>query len=421
MQKAKNFADAAKLYEEAIGHARLLGGVDVVEKQYRAALAGLAHCRIQIAVALQEKNEFKLADAEVEKLTPFDPQNKEVADFKRFNDKVEAAHRGRLPSKQVLTSRTETMQKRTETMTMVQDGRAYYELHQFKEARQRLEKAIEIDPLNDTAYYYLRLIMESEFEEETRRRENTYAKRVVEVTREWNRLGHAELPSPNPYYMTNHLVPFLTHTSKGAQRINRKLDEIVFPEITYDGLPLPEVLKLLDADTKKHDPEKKGLNFLINSVAVDYISANAGTGGGPGGPGGPAAPLAPTLDPVTGQPIGAAPGVGTQRPDLDSAMVKVTSVLKDLTLRQTLDVICKTTEVKMPDGRAAGLKFSIEEYAIVFSPKLPEQASLFMRMFKVNPDTFMQGLQSVVANPIQSVSSGGGQGGQQGGGGGGGG
>ncbi|NDA69045.1 MAG: hypothetical protein EBY09_20845, partial [Verrucomicrobia bacterium] len=78
LQKEKNYTDAAKLYEEAIGQAKMLGGVEVVEKSYRDALAGLTQCRIQLAVALQEKYEFKLAAAEVDKVLVFDPNSAEA-------------------------------------------------------------------------------------------------------------------------------------------------------------------------------------------------------------------------------------------------------------------------------------------------------------------------------------------------------
>ena len=416
LQKDKNYTDAAKLYEEAIGHAKLLGGVETVEKSYRDALAGLIECRLQLGVALQEKFDFKGAGMEVDKIFPFDPRNAEAEKFKRFNDVVESAHRGRLPSQGVVNLQPKLAEQRTVVLQLVRDGQLYWQMGEYVEAKQKLEEAIKKDPLNEAAFFYLRLVMESEFDIESKKRDKTYGDRVVEVTKKWNENTRTDLPKPNPYYRTNAEIPFLTHSSKGAQKINTKLDTIVFPEITYDGLPLPEVVKLLDGDTKKYDPEKKGLNFMINNVVIDYISLNAAAAGG-GGPGGgaAAAAAAPVLDPM-GNPIAAA-AAGTQKPDLDTALVKVTTVLRDLTLRQVLDVICKTAEVKMPDGRSAGLKFSIEEYAIVFSPKLPEQASLFARTFKVNPDTFVQGLQSVVGNPIQAVTQG--PGGAAGGGGGG--
>ncbi|MFM8469276.1 MAG: hypothetical protein ACKODH_04805, partial [Limisphaerales bacterium] len=418
LQKEKNFTDAAKLYEEAIGHAKLLGGVEAVEKSYRDALAGLVECRLQQGLALQEKYEFRAAASEVDKIFPFDPNNASAENFKRFNDRVEAAHRGRLPSQQVVTRQPKLMEERTAVLQLVRDGQLYWQMGEYEEAKKRLEEAIKKDPVNEAAYFYLRLVMEAQFDIESKKREKTYGDRVVEVTKEWNKSTRTDLPVPNPYFRTNSIQPYLTWTSKGAQRINKKLDDIVFPEINYPGLTLAEVVKALDADTKKYDPEKKGLNYLINNVITDYISANVPAGPGGGAAAAVAAPVAPVLDPM-GNPIAAAAG-GTQKPDLETVIIKVDTILKDLTLRQVLDVICKTAEVKMPDNRAAGLKFSVEEYAIVFSPKLPEQASLFARTFKVNPDTFVQGLQSVVANPIQAVQAGGGQGGGQGGGGGGG-
>ena len=416
LQKKKDFATAAKLYEETIGHVKLLGGVQNVEKQYADALAGLTHCRIQLATALQEKYQFKEADAEVSKVFTFDPASSKAEEFKRFNNHVEAAHRGQLPSAQMVTKRDELIENRSKVMSLVRDGKLYYEVGEYKEARLRLEEAIKKDPMNDAAFFYLRMILEAQFEQESRLREKTYGESVVEVTKKWNEKGRTISGVSNPYYKTNSEVPFLTHSSKGAQAINRKLDEIIFPETNYPDILLPEVLKDLDDKTKKNDllekdPTKRGLNFLINNVAMDYISAAAQQGAG-GAVAGPAA--APALDPLTGQPIVAAGGA-SQKPDLDNVTVKVGTVLRNLTLRQVLDVICKTADVKMPDGRSAGLKYSIEEYAIVFGPKLPEQASMFSRMFKVNPDTFVQGLQSVVANPIQAVTSaGGGAGGQQG-------
>ncbi|MBI5799487.1 MAG: polysaccharide biosynthesis/export family protein [Verrucomicrobia bacterium] len=201
----------------------------------------------------------------------------------------------------------------------------------------------------------------------------------------------SSLPRPNVLYRTNSEVPFLTHSSKGAQRINRKLEEIIFPEVCFGSVKLPEVLKWLDATAKEFDPEpeprKKGLNFLINNVATNYITLNATNKS--------ARPAPPLLDPL-GNPVAVA--TGRQMPDLDNALITLTNTLRNLTMRQVLDVICKTADVKMPDGRIAGLKYSIEEYAIVFSPKLPEQASLFARTFKVDPETFVRGLATVVTD-----------------------
>lgn len=361
--KAKSWTNAVVRYEEAVGLAKELAGVETVEKQYRDALGGLTYCRLQLAVGLQENYQFKAAAAEVDKIFAFDPMNAEAEQFKRFNERVEAAHKNR-PAPQTPPA------ERAEVLRLVRDGRSHYEMGDLQKARTLLEEAIAKDPINEAAYFFLRLVQESQFERESKVREKTYGDRVVEVTKKWNEKTSAELPVPNPYFRTNSQSPFLTHSSKGAQRINRKLEEIVLPEVHFDAVPLTEVLKRLDADAKQFDPEKKGLNFLINDVS----------------------PQLPLLDAV-GNPVPVARPVR-----LSEGLVRVTQPLKNLTLRQALDVICKTAELPT--------QFSVEEYAIAFIPRGP--VAYFSRMFRVNPDTFIQGLQGVVGNPVLGVTVGGG-------------
>ncbi|NBR84950.1 MAG: hypothetical protein EBS84_03790 [Proteobacteria bacterium] len=207
--------------------------------------------------------------------------------------------------------------------------------------------------------------MEAELESANEQRE----KRVAEVLKKWNESPRAALPVPNPYARTNTQSPFITHSSKGAQRINRKLGEIVLPEVHFDAVPLVGVVQRLIEEAKKFDPEQKGLNFLINDVA----------------------PAAPLLD-AAGNPVPVARPVA-----LSEGLVRVTQPLKNLTLRQALDVICKTAELPT--------QFSVEEYAIVFIPRGP--VAYYSRIFRVNPDTFIQGLQGVVGNPVLGVTVGG--------------
>ena len=66
------------------------------------------------------------------------------------------------------------------------------------------------------------------------------------------------------------------------------------------------------------------------------------------------------------------------------------------------------------------IKYSIEEYGIVFSTRGPDQAQLETRTFKIDPNTFYQGLESVGAESFGGTSSSGGSSGGGGGGGGGG-
>ncbi len=391
-RKIKSWTSAVVRYEEAVGLARELSlapGFSRVEprlpdakplqrlasdgpastNEVAVALAGLTHCRVQLAVELQEKHDFKAAADEVDKILPFDPKSTAAEQFKQLNKRVETAHKDRLAGPQ--------MTERSKVMTLVRDGKLYYEVGEYGESRKRLEEAITLDPANDMAYYYLRLVLASQFESDRRPHPRG---RIIGSNDRWNAPQKpTSLPIPNPYFRTNSEAPFLTHSSKGAQRLNRKLEEIILPEVHFDGIPLAEVVKRLSEDAQKFDPEadpkKKGLNFLINDAVRP----------------------APLLD-ASGNPVPVAQPVA-----LSEGLIRVSTPLKNLTLRHALDVICKNAEQPTT--------FSVEEYAIAFIPR--GDATFFSRMFRVSPDAFIQGLQGVVANPVLGVNNtGNAQGGQ---------
>src|SRR5947199_4113943 len=87
------------------------------------------------------------------------------------------------------------------------------------------------------------------------------------------------LAVPNPYARAT-----LINTSKGRQVIMSKLDRIRLDK-GWDGLPLSEVIKDLGDESKRRDPDKRGINFIINP--------NTDSAG--------AAPAA-AIDPATGLP-----------------------------------------------------------------------------------------------------------------------
>ncbi len=69
--------------------------------------------------------------------------------------------------------------------------------------------------------------------------------------------------------------------------------------------------------------------------------------------------------------------------------IKINPPLTDIRLADVLDAIVKVAD--------RPIKYSIEDYAIVFSLKARETTPLYIRTFKVDPNTFYQGLQGVGA------------------------
>ena len=98
--------------------------------------------------------------------------------------------------------------------------------------------------------------------------------KIVEVESTWNTpLPRETLPMANPYTQTNRI-----YTSAGRQAISRKLDAIVLDQWFIPGdIPLSEVIKELDSEAKKRDPDKRGLNFIISSQVDNPGSSAVGS------------------------------------------------------------------------------------------------------------------------------------------------
>jgi len=122
----------------------------------------------------------------------------------------------------------------------------------------------------------------------------------------------------------------LPSTGQGRQVIVSKLDRIRLDRITYDGLPLGEVVKNLMDEAKKRDPEKKGINFVLTS------------NGGPDGP----------------------PGEPAELVDINSIIIKIMPPLSDVRLAEALDAIVVVAD--------RPIQYSIEDYGVVFTLKRHE-------------------------------------------------
>ena len=164
-----------------------------------------------------------------------------------------------------------------------------------------------------------------------------------------------------------------------------KLDKITIDTVKWDGLPLTEVVNNLSDLVRQRDAEQKGINFMFNREV-------------PASSSGPVA-----IDPNTNLPLPAAP---TEATDIGTVSIRINPPLNNMRLMDVLDAITKASDKP--------IRFTVEDYAISFSLREPEQTQLTSRIFRVNPNTFREGLESVNGinfGPSQVGSGGGGGGG----------
>jgi general secretion pathway protein D len=392
-ESRKDLVAAAKLYEEAYKLVESIG--DFTTPEARATISSLSALKLDMARAAQKRGDLEEAAVHVNRVLKINPRDEAALAFKKHNDRLIEEQKGRRPTGAAIERAKAAQQERIEANTLVQDARVLLEAGKLDEAEAKLKQAVNLDPENRAAYYYLSLLKEKRFAEADRRRNQDSRQSIVEVQQEWAKpVKRESLPVPNPYATTN-----LVHTGKGRQAILSKLDRIRLETVgPWDNLPLSEVIRILSEEARKRDPEKKGINFIINPHAEAPSQPVLG---------------AQVIDPTTGLPVTTFPTAPEETVDVGSINIRIDPPLTDLRLADVLDAIVKVAEKP--------IKYSIEDYAIMFSQRGPETAQLYTRTFKVDPNTFIQGLENVGAlefGGYDASTTGGGRGGGFGGGGG---
>lgn len=409
LQTKGDLAAAAKAYEEAYDLVRSVG--TNIERETEQTIKGMTEVRMELARRAQGRADLGEAEAQVTRVLRVNPKHEEAQKFKRENDKLVQERLGKEPSKEVLQRVPEIRQEQVNTSILVNDARLLIEMGKLDEAEAKLKQAVKENPEHRAAFYYLTLIKERRFNQEARKREALAKEKIVEVESAWNIPSTREsLPNSNPFARTNRV-----YTGTGRQAILRKLENIVLDQWYIPGdIPLSEVIKELDAEVKKRDVDRRGLNFIISSHLDRPGPAPLGAAG-LGGFGVP-------TDPLTGQPIAQ---TTTENPIIvEEFLVKMDPPLKNVRVLDVLDAIVRVAKPPQGQSQNVSLKYSIEEYAIVFSQRQAETEQLYTRTFRVDPNTFIQGLDGVYLTQnqfAQAVSQvGGGAGGAGGAGGGGG-
>jgi beta-lactamase regulating signal transducer with metallopeptidase domain len=133
--------------------------------------------------------------------------------------------------------------------------------------------------------------------------------------------------------------------------VSDKLKQIRFSEFgPIDNLPLSEVIRSLNEEARRRDPEKKGVNFFLTSKG--------------------------NRQPGSDEPI-----------DINATGIRLGTTLRNITLEQILRIVI--------DAADRPIKVSVEDYGILITPHLAESAELHTRFFKVEPSTLAYNLEVI--------------------------
>jgi len=392
-EKRGAFLEASRLYTECLDIVKRIGSTTSIENDVAQAKTGYVATRLLLADQAQRAMDYAAADSQYILILKEVPDNEQVKQLRANNDVLRLKYEGRSPNTAAIEQLGALHTNRVSAAKLAQDGKMFFEWGRYDVAESKLREAIKIDPTNEGADYYLKLTMDKKSALAANEKDKHDRESILQVERAWTRGERNDLPVPNPVTKTNYV-----YTSNARQKIFQKLSTIRLDKVKFDAIPLNQVLENIKKDATSRDPDKKGINIIVSQTADP-----------------PAAGATPAIDPATGLPVAGA-GAGAEA-DITATTVKIDPELNDVTLGQVLDIIVKVAD--------RPIKFSIEDYGILFSLRGQEAPVLHTRWYKIDPNTFLHGLQGVTAldfggsqNLGQGSSGGGGGGGRSGGGGG---
>ena len=243
------------------------------------------------------------------------------------------------PLSPILTNAPALLEELVRISGLVKDGKLLFEMGKLNEAEAKLREALRADPQNQAAAYHLNLVAEARLSPNTDKR-------------------HL-LPFPMGEPRTNAI-----RVSSDRQSIINALNDIRFDRVAFERLPLSEVIQYLSDESRKRDPRKLGINFVLNSAETA------------------SSPWLAAIDPATGSPTAAtAPAAGSLR----DVTITVNPPITNVRLADMLDVIVKVA--------SQPIKYSIESYCVVFSARSnPEASPLYVRTFKVDQNALLEAL-----------------------------
>jgi tetratricopeptide (TPR) repeat protein len=179
----KDLFTAAKLYDDAWALADRVGPLADAERQM--AVAGIASVRMQLAHDAQHRGDYDEASRQVGDVLRVDPRNPIAVQFNTINNGFVERNRGMTPSPVVLDRVKQVHQENIETLQLIQDGKVLYQIGKNEEAELKFQEALDRDPNNQSALYYLSLCKQIRDRQVKDAANVTSMNRMVKVEKGW--------------------------------------------------------------------------------------------------------------------------------------------------------------------------------------------------------------------------------------------
>ncbi len=143
---------------------------------------------------------------------------------------------------------------------LYEQGKKLYNIKDYSKAKNKFEEVLVLDPYNSNAIYYLKMTNDKIYYAGQNGEDVTSNKRAAEA--EWKTLSPviAKTLSGNRIDIAA-TVPI--PKKQNVDLIQKKLDDIIIKHIAFEDVPIKTALMFLKRESKKLDPEGKGINIFI--------------------------------------------------------------------------------------------------------------------------------------------------------------
>ena len=254
-----------------------------------------------------------------------------------------------------------TIEKTKSIGQMYDEARQWYMLKDYDRASALFEQILIRDPYHKSAMRYLRKIEANKYTLATYEREARVQEMMTDVRRSWSPPIRAQIEMPEGPGGAGGV-----ESKPASQRLQDKMQTIIIPAVEFRQANINDVVNFLVEASIAADVEKEGVNIILNL--------------GQGGAAAPAPAAAPAA-PAEGAPADEW-GFGGEDFGAPAAATGGGGGVRDITLNlrriSMLDAIKYITEV-------AGLKYRIEDTAVMITPLDAPVGNIITRMYPVQP------------------------------------
>jgi general secretion pathway protein D len=364
------YDDAISQLEQAL---KILPRARATEVDYSRATHGLTESYCRLAEAAFQAGNNPKAKQLAQKALEYDPLNRSaenvIVKVKKEEKRAEemAKHppqpAGEKPAAPDKTP--EFLAKKDDIKKLFRESKILLNSGQYDEAEKRVRQILLIDRYNDDAYTMLQQINDARLELADSASDKTRSLRLWQVTDSWVPKISSEVKLP----ALGAAGGTISSSVMRKAQIKKKLDEIIFPEISFREAVISDVINFLSEESRRLDPEKVGVNIVLG----------AGVGGAPA-PAPPPVPVTPPLPSPGGvdSTTGPAPVAPTPPAALGGRPGAITLDLRNVPMNDALRYV----------ATLANLKIRIEDYAVIVLPAEAPEPDMETRSYAVNPGVF---------------------------------